>query len=314
MKLILLTVLLGICVAEETESTDVCFLLDGDQSTKPFPSLTQCYKNNQESCCVSAHDATIEGSYGGLLSATCLREYQELEHYFCLGCNPKMFNYIHWYNASSGCYDTSNGGVCSFNNYQCDTSTCGVAGTHGWEKDGKLGMIKVCDDFLKKLLYGDADKCSIDSDSCTIDKYDNCGLNLVVDGFGDDAVGWYPSAYFVDAAGKQDPMKFLTDIRPPYFQDLFHISIGEYSDSNSKYEAFKAGRYVESSCTANTCADADNCDCEPEAGFPYFEKWSQPDNAPDAYDPKSCFSAASSVHMSMLAVLAGFAALVVQFM
>ena len=59
-----------------------------DNAWQPFPSLTQCYKNNQLSCCVSAHDAYIESQYASILSSTCLREYQLLENYFCLGCYP----------------------------------------------------------------------------------------------------------------------------------------------------------------------------------------------------------------------------------
>lgn len=58
--------------------------------TQPFPSLTQCYKNNQRACCVSAHDSYIAGKYGEILSPTCLREYQYLENYFCLGCYPEQ--------------------------------------------------------------------------------------------------------------------------------------------------------------------------------------------------------------------------------
>lgn len=61
---------------------------------KPFPSLTQCYKNNQLSCCVSAHDAYIESQYASILSSTCLREYQLLENYFCLGCYPDQGRFL----------------------------------------------------------------------------------------------------------------------------------------------------------------------------------------------------------------------------
>lgn len=61
---------------------------------KPFPSLTQCYKNNQRACCVSAHDSYISSAYAQILSPTCLREYQHLENYFCLGCYPEQGQYL----------------------------------------------------------------------------------------------------------------------------------------------------------------------------------------------------------------------------
>lgn len=64
------------------------------EAAKPFPSLTQCYKNNQLSCCVSAHDSHIESQYSSILSTTCLREYQALENYFCLGCYPEQGHYV----------------------------------------------------------------------------------------------------------------------------------------------------------------------------------------------------------------------------
>jgi len=305
MKLFILAVFLsGVCYAAASDDKDVCYLLNGKVSDKPFPSLTQCYKNNQEACCVSAHDATIEGSYSGLLSTTCLREYQNLEHYFCLGCNPNMFKYIHWYNASPKCYDDSAAGTCEFLPFQCTEALCGVTGTHGWEKDQKMGMIKVCDDFLKQLLYKDS-SCNIESTTCKIDKYDNCGLNLNL-GSGD--IGWYPSAFFVDAAGLQDPLKFLNTIRPPYFAEAekFHISVNAYSAKNSAMVAKELGRVTNNACS---CASIANCDCVPETGFPYFEAWTAPQNAPSGYLTDACFSAANSVHLSVLAVLAGLAAL-----
>jgi len=311
MKLFVLAVVLGVCAAvEDAVGGGVCFLLDGKEPSKPFPSLTQCYKNNQEACCVSAHDSTIEGSYSGLMSATCLREYQQLEHYFCLGCNPNMFDYVHWYNASPKCYDADESGRCTFSPFVCTEELCGTDhASHGWGKDGKLGMVKICNGFMNQLMYSSS-SCTMNDADCKIDKYDNCGLNLAVEGFGGgDAVGWYPSAYFVNTeTGNQDPMKFLTDIRPPYFDGLFHISIEGYAETNSRKQAKADGRVTVSTCTCEGAYPAE-CDCEPVAGYPYFDEWTNPPNAPEGYNSDSCFSAASSIHMSVLAVLAGFAAL-----
>lgn len=214
MKLLLsvAAVLASVGFGEAADNTNLCFLLNGAASAKPFPSLTQCYKNNQDSCCVSAHDASIQSSYGGLLSETCLREYQDLEHYFCLGCNPEMAKYIQWYNK------TTVGGATVFNKYDstyaeaCDVgdNACVKLAAH---KNNKYGMIKICPGFKDKLMYESTDS------KTKIDKYDNCGLNLPT--HGSSSIGWLPSAHF-----KGDVYKFLDEIRPPYFEtSFFDISI-----------------------------------------------------------------------------------------
>lgn len=65
-----------------------CTLLDGQDPINPKPSLTKCYRFNTSACCVSAHDASIQDTYGSFLSSQCQREYDYLEDYFCFGCNP----------------------------------------------------------------------------------------------------------------------------------------------------------------------------------------------------------------------------------
>ena len=63
-------------------------------ATKPFPSLTQCYKYNTEACCVSGHDQQIQSHFSNLLSSTCLREFPDLEVYMCFGCHPQQPKYV----------------------------------------------------------------------------------------------------------------------------------------------------------------------------------------------------------------------------
>merc|ERR1711907_481088 len=70
-----------------------CKLL-GSSNSKPFPSLTQCYKYNQGACCVSAHDDFIKGEFEKLLSETCRREYPSLEYWYCLACNPDQPSFV----------------------------------------------------------------------------------------------------------------------------------------------------------------------------------------------------------------------------
>ena len=61
---------------------------------QPYPSLAQCYKWNQNSCCKAGHDATIKSAYTSLLSDTCVRNYPDLEYLFCLGCHNEQFEYV----------------------------------------------------------------------------------------------------------------------------------------------------------------------------------------------------------------------------
>lgn len=65
-----------------------------DDATKPFPALTQCYKFNQKACCTSGHDATIKDAYSNILSTTCLREFPNLEFFYCLGCSDQQAEFV----------------------------------------------------------------------------------------------------------------------------------------------------------------------------------------------------------------------------
>lgn len=262
MKLALLTTFVASVAA--TSSENQCFLLNGANSEKPFPSLTQCYKNNQDACCVSAHDATIEGSYSGLLSSTCLREYQDLEHYFCLGCNPEMAKYIQWYETPVAGQPYQKFNATAHNSTDCDSlsgaekTNCQARLNH---KHGKYGMIKICKAFKDKLMYSDG------SAKTSIDKYDNCGLNLDVElGSG---LGWLPSAHYGN-----DFYQFLTDLRPPYFdKNFFDISIEE--ESAVADAAYTTGRQV--GTTASPI---------------YLDKWTNTE----------CFSGANAATVSLLVV------------
>ena len=72
-----------------------CCKLSQSVPQKPFPSLTQCYKynTNEGACCKSGHDSHVSTEYSSLLSPACLREFDHLEFYFCLGCNSQQFQY-----------------------------------------------------------------------------------------------------------------------------------------------------------------------------------------------------------------------------
>lgn len=90
-------------------------------------------------------------------------------------------------------------------------------------------MLRICNSFLDKLFFS-SKTCRTEDQSCTIDAFDNCGL--IING-----EGVYPSQYFVNASGSPDYLKFLQDIRPPYFSDAdFDISV-EYFKEDSSVES-----------------------------------------------------------------------------
>ncbi len=63
-------------------------------SQDPFPSLSKCYKYNNEACCLSVHDDYINNYIAEILSESCIRKYSEFENLMCFGCHPLESNYI----------------------------------------------------------------------------------------------------------------------------------------------------------------------------------------------------------------------------
>jgi len=170
-------------------------------ASQPFPSLTQCYKQNQQACCVSAHDSTISGEYEGLLSGTCIREYPDLETYYCLGCAPDSDEYIDYYhNASTKPADLSRekrvyhryNGVEELHDQNFllpkGTGSVGKVSTPKKKVKGKYGEIKLCKKFAERLLHGQDS-----SSSGVVDAYDGCGM---MDPFVEDGMGRLSSTLF----------------------------------------------------------------------------------------------------------------------
>lgn len=81
---------------------------------------------------------------------------------------------------------------------------------------------------LFRLLFA-SEGCDVadQSSSCTVDRYDACGLII-------GQVGVLPSTYFVNATGSPDYRAFFETIRPPYFSAAdFDISVEYLKDSQS---------------------------------------------------------------------------------
>lgn len=162
----------SLAAAEDDVSKEECFLLGGALSAQPFPSLSQCYKHNgpEGACCVSAHDSAIAGSYGGLFSDSCAREYPLLAQFYCLGCDPLNDKYIVWYSdnrTEAGARETYKGD--SVADAGLATGATGRSSPNSKSKD-KYGRIRLCTSFANKLMYASGEQGSL------IDKYDKCGL------------------------------------------------------------------------------------------------------------------------------------------
>lgn len=86
--------LLFIAFSKTTQNSNGICSLTGKTSSDPFPSLTKCYRFNNNACCTSVHDDYINTSIGNILTASCMRKYTELEELMCLGCHPYENQYI----------------------------------------------------------------------------------------------------------------------------------------------------------------------------------------------------------------------------
>jgi len=233
--------LLAVATATDMPDSDSCFLLGSatKQPAKPFPSLSQCYKQNSNACCVSAQDSTIGDAYGGLFSGTCVREYAALAQFYCYGCDPQSDLYINWYNANKTRYM----GVDQVgSNANVDLKGAATATTQNEKSHNKFGMLRICTAFALDLMYEDPLQTS------KVNRYDKCGLMLTdsrdasVNVGGDDNnlddsgnpaafVGVLSSDYYtdsLDAAGaivslngvpQSKEFKFFQSMRPPYYSD-----------------------------------------------------------------------------------------------
>ena len=96
MTFAVLTLLLcihGVLQKSSQNMTGIC-TLTGRESLDPFPSLTKCYRFNNNACCTSVHDDYIYTAISNLLTTSCMRKYTELEELMCLGCHPYESSYI----------------------------------------------------------------------------------------------------------------------------------------------------------------------------------------------------------------------------
>jgi len=210
------------------EASPTCMLLGGTTAKKPQPSLTHCYKHNTESCCVAGHDDAIGDAIGEVLPSGCVRQYPDLEEYMCLGCDPKSDSYITYFNGTAGSpaqrYVDAD---VAPDPARADTADVkkAISSTFG-KVSGKLGEIRVCAAFAKRLMYSEKTIAGSAYATNGLDAYDGCALKL--------GGGTLGSLWFHD--GKDDgttegiventaEAKFFQQVRPKYFgTDDFEIS------------------------------------------------------------------------------------------
>lgn len=317
MKLqLLVACLAAAAVAAEDDAETPCFLLGGDKANKPFPSLTQCYKQNQQACCVSAHDQTIQSAYGDVLSGTCIREYPALEQYYCLGCSPHADNFIEYYNAENMTTPDSlgDGNFREYIKYEgadvewsADELAARTGAFHEVEgtyddpqvstmfkkKHGKYGEIKLCSSFAAQLLYADPTAPT----AGTIDAYDGCGMMV--------AGPWIDDGDGIGVLSR----KFFELKEESNMVGMEGVEFDETAGTNGV-----GAKIVEQKLDSDGTqigADTGKLRYSPEWKFfylmrpPYFEQdhfeisWHHTPTSPDSPD---CFGAASGLQVGTMAV------------
>lgn len=230
MRLLIAICLLATTAAAVTEKK--CKLI-GMAPDKPFPSLTQCYKDNQRSCCVSAHDEQIANEYGNLLSGTCLREFSMLEMYFCLGCNPKQPEYIQGYVDAAGTCGNRTLHICkSFADHLFGfvADSTGSPNNFKCPANSNVGSDKLCKDGIRQY-----DRCGFKSES------DGAYLPSEKFAKGNSCVG--DGACSITAQQITDAQtEFFKHIRPPFFDkpDNTTCTGGLYTGYEIVFEADSA--------------------------------------------------------------------------
>ena len=93
-KKVFLIIFLLISVFNQNQQQNNICTLTNKGSKDPFPSLSKCYKYNNEACCLSVHDDYINDYISQILSESCIRKYSDFENLMCFGCHPLESNYI----------------------------------------------------------------------------------------------------------------------------------------------------------------------------------------------------------------------------
>ena len=91
-KFIAISCLIAMCAAQDgkdEEDNKIC-MLSKVAPRKPYPSLSFCFRQNVEACCLTAHDQMIADSYGSFMPSSCSSQFTMLEQLQCIGCHPSQ--------------------------------------------------------------------------------------------------------------------------------------------------------------------------------------------------------------------------------
>ena len=164
-------------------------------SQDPFPSLSKCYKYNNEACCLSVHDDYISGFIDNILSPSCIRKYTDFENLMCLGCHPLEYRYL---------------------------------GNETDEFGNTTKFIRICRSFAESL-WNSSDPENTEN---TLDKpthvFDNCGFK--VDAF-EGVERFEDYSYIIPSEEFRNFSEFFEYIKIPFYEE-YEIRIQNETDDN----------------------------------------------------------------------------------
>lgn len=161
-------------------------------SQDPFPSLSKCYKYNNEACCLSVHDDYISGYIDNLLSPSCIRKYTDFENLMCLGCHPLEYKYL---------------------------------GNETDEYGNVTKYIRICKSFADSLWNSSDSEYSLDKPTYV---FDNCGFK--VDAF-ENFNRFEDYSYIIPSEEFHNFFEFFEYIKIPFYED-YEIRIQNVTDDN----------------------------------------------------------------------------------
>ena len=126
-------------------------LLSQRTPEKPYPSLSFCFRNNVESCCLTAHDSMMADNYAAFMPPACLTNFVLFEQFQCLGCHPMQPKSVETFSAESKAL------------YFAETRVADD------------GIVRLCRNFVESL-YLEVTEGSEETTETRSTKYDGCGF------------------------------------------------------------------------------------------------------------------------------------------
>ena len=145
-----------------------------------MPSLVKCYKHNKNACCNAGQDAYIESTMGAFFPESCQRSFDEIQRYFCFGCNNREPQQT-----------------------LIKNETVRINNTFSVTVTKKY--LYLCEGFVASLWGGNVNKSTT--------RFDSCGMTSYWKSESQSSDVILPSLYFKNAA------EFLSAVKPPLFED-----------------------------------------------------------------------------------------------